>query len=407
MYYITLVSFIIAVLSFVYFFLQLVKRYILYEKVENYNLKFIISCSFTILFWLSTYSLNAVYERIQNPYINNNGVEEYSGTLGDLIGGTLNPILALFGILAGGLAFYAQYQANKQVQDQFKIQQFESRLFKMLDIYNTNVENLKFITRKRGNTFEGKMAFPSLVSNYNELQKDIKQYIRLKRINLQQIISEEYQNKIAPIDCNNLIIMELSYIIFLYGTGISGRKNIKTIFKEIYNEQFLNQLLNYLSNRPIEYLKKHKSHAKKWKNIFIDFETFDRPNNAKFDKYYNGHQNNLAHYFRHLYMILRYINEQENLSYLAKWEYSKLIRTQLSNHEQLLFFINSISVVGRNWEIKKTDVNEKLITKYDLIKNITKATRDKYNVEYFYPDVVFEDYAFNSAERLNYEKYFK
>ena len=145
----------------------------------------------------------------------------------------------------------------------------------------------------------------------------------------------------------------------------------------------------------------------RWKHIFIKFENFNLPNNNAFDKYYNGHQNNLAHYFRHLYMIIRYLNEQDSLNYDDKWEYSKLLRTQLSNHEQELFFLNSISIVGRDWEFSKTDENEKLITKYDLIKNITKAIRDKYKIEDYYPNVVYEDYKINTKVRESLENKFR
>lgn len=405
MFYITLGSLILTILSFMYFFLQVIKRYIFHEKAIDFKLKMIISSSCIVLFWLLTYSLNAVYERIQNPIVSE-GVEEYAGTLGDLVGGTLNPVLGLFGIIVGGLAFYAQYQANKQIQEQFKIQQFETRLFKMLEIYNKNVDNLTFISRKKGNIFKGKMVFPSLISNFNELKKDIKKYIKVKNINLEDILEIHYKENLIKLNknLNQFILLELSYIIFLYGTGKTGRENIKAIFGECYNRDFLNEILNYLSNRPIEYKPEHNNLVEKWNKIFINFENFPTPNNEKFDKYYNGHQNNLAHYFRHLYMIIRYINEEKNISYIDKWEYSKLLRTQLSNHEQILFFLNSISIVGRDWEFKKTNVNEQLVTKYDLIKNITKSIRDYYKIENFYPNVVYEDIAKNTLLRKDFEK---
>ena len=36
----------------------------------------------------------------------------------------------------------------------------------------------------------------------------------------------------------------------------------------------------------------------------------------------------------------------------------------------MLFYINSISKLGQIWEISQIDDNKKLITKYNLIKNI-------------------------------------
>jgi hypothetical protein len=116
----------------------------------------------------------------------------------------------------------------------------------------------------------------------------------------------------------------------------------------------------------------------------LEFQVFDRPNNGAFDKYYNGHQSNLGHYYRHTFMIIKFINEQKMLTYLEKWEYSKLLRTQLSNHEQELFFLNSISILGRDWELNhmvtetKIEENNKFITKLIMIKifmtfNITNS----------------------------------
>ncbi|OUD35693.1 hypothetical protein FPG59_09365, partial [Flavobacterium sp. FPG59] len=65
------------------------------------------------------------------------------GPYGDYIGGILNPLIAVFAVFAAGFAFYAQYEANKQVQDQFKIQQFESQFFEMLRLHKENVNEMK------------------------------------------------------------------------------------------------------------------------------------------------------------------------------------------------------------------------------------------------------------------------
>lgn len=330
------------------------------------------------------------------------------GPYGDYIGGILNPLIAVFGVFAAGFAFYAQYDANRKIQEQFKIQQFETRLFKMLDIYNINVENLKFISRKKGNNYSGKVIFPHLVNNFNSLKNEILSFAEIKQINVNNLIEEDYLNYVRTKykfhDINNFILLEITYIIFLYGVGVNGRKNIYTILNGKYKKKELKKILNYLSGKPVEYNKDYEKYVLDFKNDLVLFTDYDKPNNEKFDKYYNGHQNNLAHYFRHIFMIIKYINNQDTLSYNQKWEYSKLLRTQMSNHEQELFFLNSISIVGREWELNHLDDNIRLITKYDLIKNISKALRDKYNVEDFYPDVVYEDYARNTLKRENLEK---
>lgn len=86
--------------------------------------------------------------------------------IGDSIGGTMSPIIGFMGIVLTFLAFYIQYKANKQVQEQFKIQQFENHFFEMLKIHNDNVRNLNY---KDNN---GESCFKLLVE---ELKLSIKQ----------------------------------------------------------------------------------------------------------------------------------------------------------------------------------------------------------------------------------------
>lgn len=314
------------------------------------------------------------------------------------ISGVLGTALGFFGSILVYKALIEQVKANRLIQKQFELQQFESRLYKMLDIYNLNVNNLKLFGRKTGNLFEGKTVFSHMISNFNKLKREISEFNSAKNYSTDQIINVNYSANINKlnININEWLVLELSYILFFYGVGVTGRKNIKSLLSEKYNQEYLIQLLNYLSNKPVEYnssdeIKEH------WKNLMLKFDTFTSPNNGSFDKFYNGHQSNLGHYYRHLFMIIKFINEQKKLTYLEKWEYSKLLRTQLSNHEQELFFLNSISILGREWELNhivnenKEEENKRFITKYDLIKNVSKAIREKHFIELFYPNVEFED----------------
>lgn len=51
---------------------------------------------------------------------------------------------------------------------------------------------------------------------------------------------------------------------------------------------------------------------------------------------------------------------------MPKYEYVKTLRTQLTQHELAIFFLNSLSL-GLEWE------NNKYITTYKLIKNLPKT----------------------------------
>lgn len=62
------------------------------------------------------------------------------GAYGDFLGGILNPILAFIGIIAASLAFYAQYEANRQVQIQFKEQKKKERLDYVFNKFNSQIQ---------------------------------------------------------------------------------------------------------------------------------------------------------------------------------------------------------------------------------------------------------------------------
>lgn len=337
-------------------------------------------------------------------------INKSSQDIATTVSGILGTALGFFGSILVYKALREQVKANKLIQKQFQIQVFESRLYKMLDIYNLNVSDLKFIGRKTGNQFEGKKVFSNMINNYNKLREEILLFNKWKEYTIEDIINVEYKNELNKYKNNSKIeiwiILELSYIIFFYGAGVTGRKNIKSLLDKKYNKEYLKQLVNFLSNKPVEYNTSLVT-KQNWKKIFSNFSNFDNPNNASFDKYYNGHQSNLGHYYRHIFMIIKYINGQKMLTYLEKWEYSKLLRTQLSNHEQELLFLNSICVLGRDWELKHIvsenddeKENERFITKYDLIRNVSKSIRDKYKIESFYPNVEYEQ-----KDITSYRKY--
>ena len=46
-------------------------------------------------------------------------IQDISGPIGDTIGGLVNPFIALAAVIVTGLAFYMQYEANKQAREHF------------------------------------------------------------------------------------------------------------------------------------------------------------------------------------------------------------------------------------------------------------------------------------------------
>ena len=75
---------------------------------------------------------------------------------------------------------------------------------------------------------------------------------------------------------------------------------------------------------------------------------------------------------------------------VPKYEYIKILRCQMSNTEEKLLFYDTISDLGAEWEYNANNINDKLITKYNFIKNIPLGEEDKYSPIKFYPNINFE-----------------
>lgn len=92
---------------------------------------------------------------------------------------------------------------------------------------------------------------------------------------------------------------------------------------------------------------------------------------------FEGHQSRLGHYYRHLYQMVRYVDQQQLIG-IDKYEYVKTMRAQLSTHEQAALLVNSITSMGQDWWRRRDSTSsgngsvaaEGLIVKYRLVQNI-------------------------------------
>jgi hypothetical protein len=82
-----------------------------------------------------------------------------------------------------------------------------------------------------------------------------------------------------------------------------------------------------------------------------------------YDIFFEKNQNNLGHYFRNLYHIIKFI---DNAEIEKKKTYTNFVRAQLSSHELTLIFYNCLSDYG-------LEKFKPLIEKYALLKNINKG----------------------------------
>lgn len=87
---------------------------------------------------------------------------------------------------------------------------------------------------------------------------------------------------------------------------------------------------------------------------------------------FDGHAGRLGHYFRHLFQTVDFVAKQDEhfLSEKEKYEYLKILRAQLSNHEQLLLYYNAVAGFGQKW------ITKGFLTKYRFVRNLPVPLAD-------------------------------
>lgn len=337
---------------------------------------------------------------------------DYQGTIGDLFGGIYGPIIGMLGAIFGGMAFYAQFKANKQVQDQFKLQQFENHFYEMLRIHKDNVNNMKidgykFISKK---TFfssssekieyqiSGVKTFVTLIAEFESVFTIVKKVIK-ENISLIDPEKRNTQEKL------NQFIMDNAFFIFFNGL-LFYKKNLNRLSKldSTGKSHFIDiELGNKIINVLTIYRDYHYNDGKKKFKNFDGQNTLDMSFNFK---PFSGHIAILSHYFRHIFQICKYVVKQDEdfLSYEQKREYLRTLRSNISTYEQLLIYYNWLGF-GVKWEEKLEEyhkdkyyhTNNKFFTDYRMIHNIPNTLvlkefkLDKYFDEKYTDKMKFED----------------
>lgn len=295
------------------------------------------------------------YELLKTTPDNNKITDELKlnpNEKGDALGGILNPIVGVVAIVVTYLAFYIQFLANRQVQNQFKIQQFESQFYEMLRIHKDNVNEM-YLFEIGGIKHEGRFVLESvyfeLVYFYNSCTSFFDDMQKDEKINT---------------DALNTSKKRLRFVYKIYFFGIENI-NKKTLSK------IENECLNYferISTFPSKLDEK------------IRHETL------------KGNQSRLAHYYRHLFQTVKLVANQEEsfITYENKRKYLRVLRAQLTNHEQALLFFNWYSDFGYKWEEFLKSGN-KFFTDYRMIHNL-------------YPELILNMYDLEAFKSLRKEK---
>lgn len=274
-----------------------------------------------------------------------------TGSIGDTIGGLMNPFVSISAVLVTFLAFYIQYKANKQQLTNFRkeldLNKFENQYYEMLRLHKENVNeiNISILSLekepdgalRKSDSIQGREVFQYFLEEMNVAYKIIK-------LAMPDRLPEE--------------ILVFAYRIFFLGVenflrggegsarwvnilntfnklNSVGSKIRETSFKEIVREKGSYEPMLHLKNQ-----------------LFI------------------GRSAALAHYYRHLFHTVKFVTQQPEsiASYEEKRNYLRILRSQLSSHEQVMLLYNWKSDFGRNWE----NETNKFFSNYRMIHNINR-----------------------------------
>lgn len=283
-----------------------------------------------------------------------------TGQIGDTIGGLMNPFIAIAGIIITGLAFYIQYKANEQQRDLFVLEQVENK--KQLQ---TQIDTQK-----------EQIQIQQIESQFYEMLKLHRENISEMRINGYDFEEGEFLKKFEKITEGRKVFVtmktELEFILHLYKKDheldlIGFQKCYKIFFsgldefeKKYPTDKTFSDTLRLARaqhTNPRNTIKTNSARKNFIPGLDLNFNY----------KPFSGHASRLGHYFRHLYLTVKSIaNSNVIKDYDEKMKYLRLLRAQLSNHEQILLFYNWLSEYGQDWE----NDEHKFFTEFCMIHNL-------------------------------------
>lgn len=319
------------------------------------------------------------------------------GQIGDTIGGIMGPFVAIVASFLTFLAFLMQYQANEIQKKELKRQsmvhdqeQFEAKLYQMLDVYNKNVSRL------RAGDLVGKRAIPELLSELHFIYRCVRYaYRSIKEAGTALFVTDKAQREdmelymkevLKDAKAENIEFMKFAYALFFYGFP---RVNPYERYKGKY-------VLENIIFQRLQQLRFEKS-VVRYQDYFLDDKIsiirYPNSNNAHYQMM-KGHHEELGTYYRQMFQIFTSIADlSESIADEdQKYRYAKLLRSQLTDYEQALLYYNSMSEMGTAWNKMNASLGDTregmgLIARFRLIKNIP----GNYLFFGLTPDIVYDN----------------
>lgn len=257
-----------------------------------------------------------------------------AGQLGDFVGGYVGTYFALASVVLLTATLRNQRRSAQLLN-------FEAKYFELLRLHRDNVAELEV----QGVT--GRKLFVVLIREYRSALEIVK---GLAAKNDQSLSQRQ--------------LAHISYYCLFFGTGPNSSRMLISSLAE-FDREFIATLVSELDT----YETKELAQTDK-KLAYVPFE---------------GHQSRLGHYYRHLYQAIRYVDQQTIK--IDKYQYVKTIRAQLSNHEQALLLLNSLTPIGASWWSMGYMLN------YRMVQNIPREffePTDELNLSSLFPTGYFE-----------------
>lgn len=252
---------------------------------------------------------------------------EKTGQFGDYVGGVVGTIFAL----AGTILVYASF-VNQQRRN--TIESFELTYFEMLKVHEDIVKDMCYKGKKSREIFpEAISELRSLYDSVFTILERIKENAKMHRIHDPHVADEVLYKYLDDMDIPYMAtVMSVGYLYYGRDEYYLTSKNEAPLY-----------VVNELVKNGLERIK------------------IEPINNV------------LCHYYRQMYQIVKYVANTKWLDEDNKYNYIKMLRSQLSDYEQVMLFYNSLSVNGNNWREPYPEATiEKMgfIARFRLIKNI-------------------------------------
>ena len=212
----------------------------------------------------------------------------------------------------------------------------EERFYILLKLHASNVSEFKF------GFFLGRSVFIVFLEEFHAVH---------------YIVKEVCGNGMTLLKKSEMV--DLAYLCTYYGLRNDG-KILREVLKD-YNDTFINELISAIS---------------------YDMEV----TGLKYD-YFNGHERELSHYFRHIYEIISFIDRQGSLSRKEKSAYVAILCAQLSADEQAFMFLHMNSRIVKSW------FDNSLFVKYSTIKGLSKSflcENTEIDIKARFPEIIFD-----------------